>query len=88
MKTEDEIDAGKGVILDFSANGQLSYTIRQADKNQIINLVYHVAGDQLVTDQPSAPRQERTRYSLDGDMLILENEGLRSWFSRQQSEET
>jgi hypothetical protein len=87
VRSDDEIDAREGVTVDFSADGELTYTIHQADRLQVINLVYHVVGDQVITDQPTAPSQERTRYSVEGDLLILENQCVRSWFSRGGSEE-
>ena len=52
------------VLLEFSEDGGLLYTIRGQEKDQIIMLRYKVEGSTIVTDQPSEPRTERTQFSL------------------------
>lgn len=71
------------VLLDFSRNGALTYKILADGKRQIMLLMYRIEGDVLVTDQPSAPKEERTnfRFTLDGK-LILEQEGRPSTYVR------
>jgi Bacterial self-protective colicin-like immunity len=61
------------VILDFSEDGHLIYTIRDETKHQIIKMQYKVEDSVIVTDQPSAPNVERTGFSLspDGSLLTL-----------------
>jgi hypothetical protein len=61
------------VSLDFSPNGALTYTIHAGDKRQIILLTYRVEDGVLVTDQPSSPKEERTRFRLTpfGKLVLL-----------------
>jgi hypothetical protein len=67
----------------FHADGRLTYIIHSPEKDQVMRLVYKVVGDQLITDQPSAPPEHRTKFSFDDrDRLILEDEGQRSRFVR------
>lgn len=48
----------------FEPNGDLVYTILQDDKQQHMQLTYRTEGNFLVTDQVSAPRQERSEFWL------------------------
>src|SRR5947207_14304262 len=61
------------VSLDFSPNGGLTYTVHAEGKRQLMLLTYRVEGDVLITDQPSDPRQERTRFEIrpDGKLVLL-----------------
>lgn len=82
VRTEGGIDIGDGVEMDIQPNGNLIYAIRQGDKLQIMKMVYRVEGDELVTNQPSAPREERTRFEITDGVLALAFGGARSWFRR------
>jgi len=65
----------------FTNDGKLSYAIREGDKNQIINMIYSIDGNILVTDQPSHPQVERTEYTfIDENILILKFNGEESRF--------
>ena len=64
------------------ANGRLVYEVEEDGKLQIMLMTYRVEGQTLITDQPSHPRPERTRYSLGGDTLTLEFGGLTGRFIR------
>lgn len=67
----------------FHEDGRLTYIIHSPEKDQVMRLVYKVDGDELVTDQPSAPAEHRTKFSFDErGRLILEDEGERSQFVR------
>lgn len=67
----------------FHEDGRLTYVIHLPDKDQVMRLVYKVDGDELVTDQPSAPAEHRTKFSFDErGRLILEDAGERSRFVR------
>jgi hypothetical protein len=62
------------VSLRFQEGGALVYTIHLQSKSQIMNLTYRVEGTTLVTDQPSAPREERTEFFFTSDgRLALKN---------------
>ena len=72
--------------LDFSEKGILVYTIFADGKRESIFLTYSIEGDVLVTDQPSAPKQERTKFSVDpGGKLRLLYEDRQSVFVRDLS---
>jgi hypothetical protein len=73
----------QSIILDFSPDGALTYSIRLPDRTQILNLTYEVDGDIILSDQPSAPRKESTRFSIDSEgVLELEKSGERSWYEQ------
>jgi hypothetical protein len=58
----------------FSAHGELVHsTLSDGQPTGRILLVYRVDGSDLITDQPSAPREERTPYRLDGSTLLVGN---------------
>jgi hypothetical protein len=61
------------VSLDFSKDGRLTYTVHDQGKRRIVLLTYRVEGDVLVTDQPSDPREERTRFEItpSGRLVLL-----------------
>src|SRR6266550_2604207 len=83
IKSEGDIDAGEGVTMTFTEDGKLVYVIHQKESDQIMNLVYRVDGDRLVTNQLSSPQEETTRFSFDGeDNLILDYDGSKTWFAR------
>jgi len=69
--------------MDFGADGSLQYSIELADRIQIMNLTYSVSGDVIISNQLSAPGEERTRFALRADgRLELDHGGTRSWFER------
>lgn len=47
----------------FTEDGKLVYVIHQKDSKQIINLVFRVDGNNLVTNQPSYQQEEKTKFS-------------------------
>jgi hypothetical protein len=59
------------ISMDFRPDGQLIYTIFEQGKRQVMLLVYQIDGNVLITDQPSSPREERTRFEIRGDTLTL-----------------
>ena len=84
MRSDDpSMEVGDGVEMEFAADGKLTYTIKQSDRRQIMNLMYEVRGAEIVSNQPSAPAENRTRYAIDDEgQLVLESEGSRSWYRR------
>ncbi len=82
---EDEIslrESGR-VSLVFEADGKLTYIIHGANKDEIMNLIYHVEDEMIVTDQPSARGEARTRFRLTPQgKLILEFGGVLSQYVR------
>jgi len=70
------------VAMSFDKGGGLRYSTHENDKEQIIILSYRLEGEVLVTDQPSAPRQERTRVVIEGDRMTLDYNGKISTYRR------
>lgn len=67
----------------FYDDGRLLYVIHSDEKDQVIRLVYSVDGDELVTNQPSAPVEYRTKFAFDDQgRLVLDQDGERSRFVR------
>ena len=82
VKSDGTIDAGNGVTLTFMANGRLLYVIHEKQSDEIMNLSFTVEGDRIVTNQPSRPQTESTKFSFDSDHLVLDYDGGKSWFAR------
>ena len=83
LKDEGGTEIGHGVTMTFTEDGKLVYVIHQKDSKEIMNLLFRVDGDHLVTNQPSQPQEERTKFSFDAEgNLILDYEGNKSWFTR------
>lgn len=55
------------VTMNFRPNGTLVYTIHGDSKNDVMLLTYRVEKDVLITNQPSSPREDRTKFSLDAE---------------------
>jgi hypothetical protein len=73
MRSDDPTaDVGEGVKMEFTADGRLTYTIKQKDRRQIMNLVYKVRGAEIVSNQPSAPAENRTGYTFDDQGLLVD----------------
>jgi hypothetical protein len=76
-------DGESAVEVHFCDGGQLRYCVLEKGKWQIMRLTYRVEGHNLVTDQPSAPHEEKTRFEFDGDDgLVLEFAGEESIYRR------
>lgn len=72
------------VTMTFTNDGALIYDIYENDKLQRMNLVYKISGDTIISDQPSHPQEQRTKYRLENDnKLILEFEGQRTIFIKE-----
>lgn len=74
------------VPLAFDETGRLTYVIRGRESDQVIKLIYQVDGDTVITNQPSAPQTERTRFSFDGRTLTLSFGGVPYRFHRCEAE--
>jgi hypothetical protein len=55
------------VTMSFTEDGFLVYSIHSGSVDQEILLRYRTEGGILITDQPSAPREERTTYEITQD---------------------
>lgn len=56
-------------MVEFSSNGNLTYSIREAGRVQKMLLTFSVVDDVIRTDQPSQPRVE-TKYRITEDERI------------------
>jgi len=61
--------------MDFRADGTLVYTVHEQTKDQIMLLTYRASGGWLETDQPSMPRPQRNRYSIENRALAVKYDG-------------
>jgi len=62
----------EGIFLRFEQGGRLIYTI-EGDTTQHILLTSEVVGDTIVSDQPSKPRLESTKFHFESpSRLVLE----------------
>lgn len=60
----------------------MEYVIDLPDRRQIIKLTWRVEGDEIVSNQPSSHREERTKYSFENGRLILTFGGERTSYHR------
>jgi len=82
VETEDPSDT-EDVSMEFRPDGSLDYEIDLGNKRQIMKLTYRVESDFIVSNQPSSPREDRTRFALLPDgRLELERDGKRLWYER------
>jgi hypothetical protein len=79
----DTIDEFGNVSLEFEPDGSLTYTIHTESTDQKMFLSCQVEGGVIISTQPSAPREERTPYSIDPDgKLTLWFQGKRAVYVR------
>ena len=84
----DSLERFDSVRLRFEDDGTLAYVIETESTDQVILLTFEVDGDELVTDQPSAPGIERTRFRFTRDgLLVLERDGESSRYVRAYPED-
>lgn len=62
-------------IQEFFPGGLLMYAVRRDDQTAVMELNYQLEGDWLMTNQPAAPRQDRTRILLDEHGRLILGEG-------------
>ena len=69
----------------FTNDGKLIYSIHTGDKTQVINMVYEVSGDQIITDQPAHPRKEISKFYFEpSGILVLDYQGEKTRFMRER----
>jgi hypothetical protein len=84
VESEGSDVVGDGVLMTFDPDGRLTYAVEENGKQQIMNLVWQVDGDEIVSNQPSAPREERTKASFDdrGRLTLVGSDGNRTVFEK------
>jgi len=76
------------VTMTFEAEGTLKYVVNNGKEQQIMLLTYEVQDDKLITDQPSSPQKETTRFEfISDDKLKLFFDGVESNFIRSKEKE-
>ena len=75
-RTEDDLDKGDGATCTFSSDGKLDYTIQFKDYAAVMKMTYTIEGNEIVSDQPSQPHKERTRYEFLNALVVNANETL------------
>jgi hypothetical protein len=74
--------AGEPAALEFRPDGRMAYVVTSGGKQRTMLLSWRTEDDWLITDQPSAPREERTRFRFEGPRLVLAFGGVESRFDR------
>jgi hypothetical protein len=72
------------VTMTFTENGNLIYDIMDGEKVERMNLTYYNSDDTIVSDQPSHPQKQKTKYKIKNDKLTLEFEGTVNIFKREK----
>ncbi|MBB2146087.1 hypothetical protein GM921_11370 [Pedobacter sp. LMG 31464] len=71
------------IVIEFTADGKLTYKIVENKKMHIINMIYHVIGDTIFSNQPSNPQEEKTKFEFkNDDRLLLKFDGEITIFKR------
>ena len=67
--------APAAIFVTFEAEGTLRYRIESTTIQHVL-LTWRIDGDTLITDQPSAPRESRSRFRFrSSSRLVLELSG-------------
>ena len=86
MRADVTLDFAPGVRMEFHADGQLHYHVDVGGRDQVVELVYRVDDDVLITDNPAAPHSMSVRFSHgEGDVLLLDFGGAPAMLVREQS---
>jgi hypothetical protein len=85
LTTTTAVDTAEDTVSEFTPDGRLIYSITEGGKTGIMNLVYRTEDGYIISNQPSHPREDRTKYDFAEDgALILDYGGYRTTFSRIQ----
>ena len=71
-----------GIEMQFMDDGMMNYIVVEPDKRLIAKLTYRIDGSVIISNQPSAPREERTLFSFEGEQLVLMFGGKRTAYTR------
>jgi len=61
------------VSMTFTEDGRLIYQIHSSGETKIMLLTYRTQNGMLITNQPSAPREDRTAFSItqEGKLILV-----------------
>lgn len=85
LRADRQLDFAPGVRMEFLPAGQLRYHIDVAGTDRVIDLLYRVDGDILMTDNPANPHATAVHFARgEGDVLVLDFAGPRAWLIRER----
>ena len=77
IESDPSLDLGENDEMEFKETGELIYAIDAGSKWQIMNLLYQVDGNYLITEQPSSPNEQRTLFGFENnEVLVLYTDGV------------
>lgn len=83
VRADAHLDLGDHAWLEFREGNDLLCTFEEAGEPRELQLAYWLEGNTLVTDQASAPREQRLKLHLETpDRLRLDYGGALAWFER------
>ncbi|MDJ0811713.1 MAG: hypothetical protein QNJ01_16530 [Desulfobacterales bacterium] len=71
IEADTSLDLGDNDEMVFTKNGDLFYGIDAGSKWQIVKLIYKIENGILITDQPSSPNEEKTKYYFDENGILF-----------------
>jgi hypothetical protein len=63
------------VSMTFHPDGTLTYVLQESGKDNVILLTWRTEGKEIVTDQPTKPRHNRTGYTFSSEGKLLLRKG-------------
>jgi hypothetical protein len=83
LEADPSLDLGENDEMYFSEDGDLLYAIDAGSKWQILKLTYTVENETLITDQPSSPDEQRTKFTIENEnLLVLDYDGALAKYKR------
>jgi hypothetical protein len=87
IRSELPTDSPEQVSITFSRNGKLDYWVAKEDRLFSQHMSFRIEGDVIVTGQGKKPNEGRNRFWFEANStLVIEKDGRRTWFRRQDSE--
>lgn len=67
----ESINEYGNTFIEFKDSGELIYTIYMDNKEQKIYMTYKIEKDYIITNQPSSPQIEQTKYRVMADGILI-----------------
>lgn len=84
FRADPSLDFAPGVRMEFAAGGVLRYHIDVAGSDQVVDLLYRVDGNTLLTENVIAPHSTTVKFAREGeDVLALDFGGASAWLLRE-----
>ncbi len=65
--------------LDFYEDNRLNYSLISKDDTKLILLNYRIENNILITDQPTKPKIEKTKFTITADNKLILEFGGAQW---------